>query len=86
MDEMQFVGLAVTTIITLGAFIAVITKFTQPINDLRVVIQKLNDRIDSMKEDDDRRDDLLTKHTDQIEKLDNRMGKVETKMKIYHNE
>ena len=83
---MQFVGLAVTTVIILGSFIAVITKFTQPINDLRIVIQKLNDKIDSMKEDDNRRDDLLNKHTDQIEKLDNRMVKVETKMQTYHHE
>ena len=43
MDDLQFVGNVVTAVITLGGFIAVIIKFIQPINDLRVVIQKLNE-------------------------------------------
>ena len=86
MDEMQLLGYAVTAIITLGGFIAVIMKFTQPINELRVVIQKLNDNIDTLKSDNTNHSKRLDKHGEQIDKLDNRVGKLETKMNIYHKE
>ena len=32
MNEAQFVGNVVLTLITLGSFVAIINKFTQPIN------------------------------------------------------
>ena len=86
MDEMSFLGYAVTAIITLGAFIAIITKFTQPLNEVRLAIQKLIDRLDSMKEADDKRDKKIAENAEHIEKLDNRVGVVETKMKLYHKE
>ena len=84
MDEMQIIGIVVSAIITLGSFIAVIMKFTQPINDLRIVIQKLNDNIDSMKKDSDSHEKRITKHGEEIDKLDGRVGKLETRMDLYH--
>lgn len=84
MDEMQMIGYAVSIIITLGAFIAVIMKFVQPINDLRVVIQKLNDNIDTLKNDNKHHDERITKHGQEIDKLENRVGKLETKVDMYH--
>lgn len=45
MDTIQFIGYLITSIVTLGAFVGVVMKFVQPINDLRIVIQKLNDAI-----------------------------------------
>ena len=44
----QMIGDVVQVVITLGAFVAVIAKFVQPINKLEVVIQKLNDKIDEL--------------------------------------
>ena len=85
MGELEFLGMVVGAIITLGAFVAVIQKFTQPINDLRIVIQKLNDMIDTMKTNDEKRDNRLDKHDDQIDKLDHRVGKLETRVDMYHN-
>lgn len=85
MDEMQLLGAGVSIIITLGAFIAVITKFTQPINDLRIVIQKLNDSIDNMKKDHEKHDRRITKHGEEIDELKVRVKDVETKMQFYHN-
>ena len=82
MDETQFLGYLISAIITLGAFVAVIMKFTQPINDLRVVIQKLNDAIDSMKLDNDAQNRRIEKHGEQIDKLDRRVGKIETKIEM----
>lgn len=84
MGEEQFLGYLITGFITLGGFVAVIMKFIQPINDLRVVIQKLNDTIDTLKSDNSAQTKRLDKHGDQIDKLDNRVGKLETKMDLYH--
>lgn len=86
MDEVQLIGYAVLTIITLASFIGVVMKFIQPINELRVVIQKLNDNIESMKKDDETRDKRLNEHGDRIDKLNGRVGKLETKMQIYHKD
>ena len=82
MDNIQFIGTLISAIITLGAFVAVIMKFIQPINDLRVVIQKLNDTIDSLKKDNDTQNRRIEKHGEQIDKLDMRVGKIETKIKM----
>ena len=84
MDEMQLIGLAVTAVITLGGFIAVIMKFTQPINDLKLAIQKLNDYLDAIKNVSDSHEKRLNKHGEEIDKLDNRVGKLETKVEMYH--
>ena len=84
MDEMQFLGYAITAIITLGGFVAIIQKFTQPINDLRVLIQKLTDQFDMLTTNNANQEKKLEKHDEQIDKLDHRVGKIETKMEMYH--
>ena len=93
MNELQMVGLLVAAVVTLGGFIGIIVKFTQPINDLRIVIQKLNDNIDSLKNDNTQQTKRIDKHGEQIDKLDNkvgtldhRVGTLETKMDFYHHE
>ena len=62
MNETEFVGYLVLAVITLGGFIAVIMKFVQPINDLRIVIQKLNDTIDILKTDNVTQNRRIEKH------------------------
>jgi chromosome segregation ATPase len=84
MDEMQFMGYLVSAIITLGGFIAIIMKFVQPINDLRVVIQKLNDNIDAIKNQNETHEMRITQHGKEIDELDTRVGTLETKMDMYH--
>lgn len=84
MDEFAILGYVVSAIITLGGFIAVIMKFVQPINDLRVVIQKLNDNIDSLKNDNATQNKRIEKHGEQIDDLNNRVGKIETKIELHH--
>ena len=86
MDEMQFLGYAISAIITLGGFIAVIQKFTQPINDLRVLIQKLTDQFDMLTTNNANQEKKLEKHDDQLDKLDRRVGKIETKIELYHKQ
>ena len=83
-EEALIIGYAVLALITLGSFITLVLKFTQPINELRVVIQKLNDNIDSLKSDNENHDKRIEKHGQEIDKLDHRVGKLETKMDMYH--
>lgn len=80
MNEVVFVGYLVLAVVTLGGFIAVIMKFVQPINDLRVVIQKLNDTIDTLKTDNVTQNRRIEKHGEQIDDLNHRVGKIETKI------
>ena len=82
MDEIQFLGYLVLALITLGSFVAVIMKFVQPINELRVVIQKLNDNIDSLKNDNVVQNKRIDRHGERIDQLDNRVGKIETKIEM----
>jgi peptidoglycan hydrolase CwlO-like protein len=86
MNEMQFLGYLVSALITVGGFVGVIIKFIQPINELRVVIQKLNDNIDALKNDNTQQNRRIEKHGEQIEDLEHRVGKVETKIEMYHKE
>lgn len=84
MEEAQLLGYGVLVVITLGSFVAVISKFTQPINDLKVVIQKLNDCIENIKKDNEVQNKRIEKHGLEIDELKGRMNKVETKVNLYH--
>lgn len=84
MEETQFLGYLVTAVITLGAFVAVIQKLTQPINDLKVVIQELRDCISSLKTDNATQNRRIEEHGKEIDALKGRMDKAETKIDLYH--
>lgn len=84
MDEMQFLGYFITAIITLGSFLAVVQKLTQPINDLKVVIQELRDCIGSLKSDNETQNRRIEEHGKEIDDLKGRMDKAETKIDLYH--
>lgn len=86
MDEAQWIGNVVLVIITLGSFIAVISKFTQPINDLKLVIQKLNDCIENLKKDNEVQNKRIEKHGIEIDELKGKVSKIETKIDMYHKE
>ena len=84
MNDATILGNAVLVIITLGSFITLIVKFTQPINDLKIVIQELRDCIEHLRNDNVVQNKRLEKHAVEIDKLKGRMQKVETKIKMYH--
>ena len=86
MNEVEFLGYLVSALITLGGFVAVIMKFIQPINELRVVIQKLNDTIDALKDDTHILNKRIEKHGEEIDDLGHRINKIETKIEMYHKE
>lgn len=80
MDDVVLIGYAVTAIVVLGGFVGVIMKFTQPINDLRVVIQKLNDKIDSIIADANELKTRVGEHGKEIDALGTRVCKIETRI------
>ena len=82
MDEIQFLGYLIMAFINLVSFIAVIMKSVQPINELRVVIQKLDDTIESLKSDNAIQNKRIDRHGERIDQLDNRVGKIETKIEM----
>ena len=86
MEQTQFVGYLVSAVITLGGFVAVIVKFIQPINELRIVIQKLNDKMDMYDKMNENHDKRIEKHGKEIDNLGHRVGRLETKMDMYHKE
>lgn len=86
MDEMQFIGYLITAIITLGGFVAVIQKFTQPINELRIVMQEVKDWIRTFDEDRVEQKKTLMEHGKAIDKLTLDVSELKTNMKHYHDE
>ena len=90
MDDMAFLGYLITGLGVIIAFVTSVAKvgnqFTQPLNELRIVIQKLNDSIDAMKEDSISQSRRLDRHGEHLDKLDNRVGKLEVKMDIFHGD
>lgn len=86
MDANQFLGYLITGIITLGGFIAIVYKFTQPINDLKIVIQELKDTLRAMKDNDRRRDETIEAHGHEIKDLRETVGQLKTKVEMYHRE
>lgn len=85
MEELQIVGLLVAGLVTIGGFIAVILKFVQPINELRVMIQKLIDTLETLTKDNSEHGKRLDDHDDHFNKLDGRVNTLETKMDIFHH-
>lgn len=86
MDVNMFLGYLLSGLITLGGFIALVIKFTQPINDLRIVIQELKDTLKAMKDNDERRDEAIEENTRDIKALRESVGELRTKVNMYHHD
>lgn len=86
MNATLFLGYLVGGLLTLGTLLGLAMKIVQPMNDLRVVIQKLVDKFDTLEKTNEQHDKALEKHEEHLEKLDDRVGKLETKVTIYHKE
>lgn len=90
MDYYLIFGMVAVALIALLGFIYVIRQNAQKeveiFTDLKICITKLSDEIKAMRETDTTRDKRIEKHGEKIDKLDNRVGKLETKMDMYHND
>ena len=86
MEQAQLVGYAILALITIGSFVTLINKMTQPINELRVVIQELKDCIKDITKENARHTDRLDKHRDQIETLQKDVAEIKLLVNMYHKE
>jgi uncharacterized membrane protein (DUF106 family) len=88
MDEAQIIGYIVLAAITLGTFITMVfkavSKITQPINDLRLVIQELKDCIKEITKENASHTKLLEKHREQIEELQIDVMELKHTIDMYH--
>ena len=86
MEQAQLIGYAVLAIITLGSFIVVIQRFTQPINELMVVIQELKDCIKAITTENAIHTKRLDRHRAEIEQLQRDVAEIKLKMNMYHSD
>lgn len=84
MNDPTTLGNAVLVIITLGSFIALISKLTNPINDLTLEVRQLNTKLEYLIVDNDVHNNRLDKHSDKINDLYAKFQNLETKMDMYH--
>lgn len=61
-------------------------KFTGPLNELKIAIQKLNDSIEHLLKDSEVLKDRIAKHGQEINDLISRMDKLEIKVEMLHKE
>lgn len=85
MKETEFLGYLILAVTTLGGFFSVVHKITQPVNDLRIVIQELKDCIASLRNDSEAHTKRLEKLDAEVDNLSHRVGTIETTIEIYKN-
>lgn len=90
MDEAQIIGYIILAAITLGTFLTMVfkavNKITQPINDLRIVIQELKDCIESITKENARHTERLDKYGNQISALEKEVSEIKLLVNMYHKE
>lgn len=84
MEEVTILGYVLLALITIIGFIVAITKMTKPINDLLIVVQELKDCIKSLRETNTTQNEKLERHRKEIDDLKVKVGKIETKVNMYH--
>ena len=86
MDEKIIISYVIIALLTVGSLVAMAMKFIQPINELRIAIQKLTDTIDNLIKENEALKSRITEHGKEIDTLTVRVNAIETKMKFFHKE
>ena len=85
MEQATVIGTIVLALATIIGFITSIVNLVKPINELRIAIQKLNDNLEHIKNENSGRDERIKKNVEDIKKLNDRMYKVERDIAVYHS-
>ena len=81
----EFLGYLVLGLAALvGLLVSIQKLFTDPVNALNISMQQLSGRLDALAKDDERQNEMLAKHGEQINDLHDRVGIVETLIDMYH--
>ena len=90
MEQAFTIGAVILALLSIFKLIGAVNsfseKFTGPLNELKIAIQRLNDSIEHLIKDSEVLKDKITKHGQEIHHLNSRMDKVELKMDMYHKE
>ena len=90
MEQAFTIGAVVLALLSIFKLIGAVNsfseKFTGPLNELKIAIQRLNDSIEHLIKDSEVLKDKITKQGQEIHHLNSRMDKVELKMDMYHKE
>ena len=78
------IGYVVLALVTLGSFVAMINKLTQPINELKIVIQELKDCIKDITKENEWHTARLDRHRAEIETLQKDVNEIKFKIGMYH--
>jgi hypothetical protein len=84
MEEVTILGYVLIALITIVGFIISIIKLTKPINDLQLAVQELRGLIKSLGETETTQNSRLDAHGQDIDELRLKVGKLETKVNMYH--
>ena len=84
MEEATILGYVLIALITIIGFIISIIKLTKPINDLQLAVQELRGLIKSLGEAEATQNTRLDAHGQDIDELRLKVGKLETKVNMYH--
>lgn len=84
MDEVTILGYVLLALVTIIGFVVAIIKMTKPINNLCIAVQELRDSIKSLRELSTTQNSRLDAHGQEIDDLKLKLGKLETKVNMYH--
>lgn len=84
MEEVTILGYVLIALITIIGFIISIIKLTKPINDLQLAVQELRGLIKSLGETEATQNTRIDAHGQDIDELRLKVGKLETKVNMYH--
>lgn len=65
----EFTGMLLSAVAVLAGFVSIVWKCIKPINDLNLNIVKLTSAIEKLTDNDERQDERLRKHGEQIDEL-----------------
>ena len=90
MEQAFAIGAVVIALISIFKLVSAVNsfsdKFTGPLNELKIAIQRLNDSIEHLIKDSEVLKDSITKHGQEIDILNSRVDKLEIKMEMLHKE
>lgn len=88
MAEAQMIGLIIGAVVLIGSFVAlvvkILNKFTEPINELRIVIQRLDDTLRNLTSDIESIRRRVEHHGEEIDKITLDLHALTTKVSMYH--
>ena len=90
MEQAFAIGAVVLALISIFKLVSAVNsfsdKFTGPLNELRIAIQRLNDSIEHLLKESEVLKDRITKHGQEIDALISRLDKLEMKVEMLHQE